>query len=229
MNKFLSASLVIYILGSFSQMYYTESIDYLTLTERQAWIEWCLKAIRDLGLILFIGGSIIWSMWSYKESLNKRKAKWYIAFSLSLGLAFIIGTGYSYLKYSALVESRQSFKISDNPEIIKGFADYIESPVHSIQERHENSLIHGSTVFQESGNTIQVLDAQGNKVIYQPTAEDIDWRQKTERLIVIEQHTKHSLKTAVYTWAAVTFASLFIGLVAIGTRNAYNKQLHRTP
>jgi hypothetical protein len=224
MNKFLIACLVIYTLGTFSQMYYADSIDYMTLTEQEARIEWYLKAFRDLGLALFIGGSIIWSIWSYKGAQNKRKAKWGIAFSLCLGLAFSLGTGYVYSKYSALVEKRQTPLLSNNPKITKGFEDYLDSQVHSIQERHENSLWHGSTVFIESGKRIQVMGAQGNKVIYQPTEEDIQWRQKEERLVVIEQHAAQSLKVASYTWLIVTIVSLFIGLVAIGGRNVYHKR-----
>ena len=229
MNKFLSGCLVIYALGTFVQMYYAGTIDYMTLTEQEARTEWYLKAFRDLGLALFIGGSIIWSIWSYKGASNKRKAKWYIAFSLCFGLALSLGTGYAYSKYSALIEKRQTPLISNNPKITKGFADYLDSQVHSIQQRHENSLLHGSTVFIESGKRIEVMDAQGNMVIYQPTAEDIEWRQKAERAVVIEQHTAQSLKKASHIWLLVTFVSLFIGLTAIGARNAYNKQLHRTP
>lgn len=205
-------------------MYYADSIDYMTLTEQEARIEWYLKAFRDLGLALFIGGSIIWSIWSYKGAQNKRKAKWGIAFSLCLGLAFSLGTGYVYSKYSALVEKRQTPLLSNNPKITKGFEDYLDSQVHSIQERHENSLWHGSTVFIESGKRIQVMAAQGNKVIYQPTEEDIQWRQKEERLVVIEQHAAQSLKVASYNWLIVTIVSLFIGLVAIGGRNVYHKR-----
>ena len=201
----------------------------MTLTEQEALIEWCLKAFRDLGAILFIGVSIIWSMWSYKGAENKRKAKWHIAFSLSLGLALSVGTGYAYSKYSALVEKRQTPLISNNPKIMQGFSDYLDSQEHSIQQRHENSLLHGSTVYIESGNIIQVMDAQGNMVLYQPTSEDIEWRKKSERLIVIEQHAKHSLKMATYTWVTVTLVSLIIGLVATGVRNAYNKRSHVRP
>lgn len=229
MNKFLSTCLVIYILGSLSQRYYTDSIDYMTLTEQEALIEWCLKAFRDLGATLFIGVSIIWSIWSYKGAENKRKAKWYIAFSLCLGLAFSIGTGYVYSKYSAVVEKRQTPLISNNPKIMQGFSDYLESQEHSIQQRHENSLLHGSTVYIESGDIIQVMDAQGNMVLYQPTSEDIERRKKSERLIVIEQHATHSLKIATYTWVTVTLVSLIIGLVATGIRNAYNKRSHVRP
>ena len=229
MLKFLSASLVIYALGGLSHSYYSESIDYMTLTDHEARIDWVLKAVRDLGLTLFVGGSIIWSLWSYGNAQNKRKAAWYIVFSLSLGLALSVGTWYLYATYSAVAEKRQPSLISSNPSIAEAFSKYLKSPDHPIQERHENSLLYGSTVFIETGKKIQIMDAKGRMVVYQPTAEDKMLRQKEVRLVVMEQYAVNSLKSAAIHWVIVSCASLVIGLLALGSSNMRNKSLNQAP
>lgn len=224
MKKFLISCLAIFLIGEVSHKYHSAGLDFFALTEEQAWIDWGLKAFRDTGLSLFVGVSIFWSIWSYKTASNKRKAKWYIALSTALGLTLAISAGYLYLTYSDAIEHRKSVLISDNPLIMKAFSDYLNSPDYSLQEKHDNSLLHGSTVYMESGLKIQILDAQGNKVIYEPTPEDLVFRKKAEKLKVHEQHTKHSLKMAAYIWSILLFSSVFIGIAAIACRNDYHKQ-----
>lgn len=221
--------MVIFLLGWLGHEVYSESIDYLELTDEQAMIDWGIKSVRDIALFLYVGVSIVWSIWSYKGARNKRKAKWSIVFSVGFGLFLAVSTLVMYQMYSDLVERRAAVNISDNPKINEGFAEYLNSSVHSVQQKHENSLLHGSTVFMESGSIIQVLDAEGNKVSYEPTAEDIQFRKKAERVKVLEQHSLHSLKMAWISLSTLLMLSILTGCIATGARNAYNQQLKRTP
>jgi hypothetical protein len=228
MNKFIASTLVMFILGDLAQGLYSDRIDYLVLTDEQAFIDWGLKAIRDIGLFLFVGVSIVWSIWSYKEAPNKRKAKWYILFTVSVGIAFSAGTGYMYWQYSEILE-REIPKISDNPDTIEALRGYLDSPEYSVKEKSKNSHEFASSIYMETGTQIEVMDAQGNKVSYETTADDTQFRQKAERVKVLEQHTLHSLQMGWLSASVLLLVSILIGCITIGVRNAYNQQLHRTP
>jgi len=220
--------MVIYLLGMVAYHLYSERVDYLNLSEQQAVIDWAIKFVRDAALSLYICVSIVWGIWSYNSTTNKTKAKWAIFFPIAFGLFLAVSLGVMYHKYDDLVEHKAKIRISDNPVIEKGYSEYLSSSVHTVQEMHENTLLHASTVYMESGKIIEVLDPQGNIVRYEPTVDDIQFRKKAERVKVLEQHTLHSLKMAWLYTVFLLIASFLIACVATGVRYAYNQQLKRT-
>ncbi|MEX1220482.1 MAG: hypothetical protein WEA82_00045 [Idiomarina sp.] len=231
MKKFLAATFIIFVLGKLAQGLYSDRIDYLTLTDEQALIDWVLRAIRDIGFFLFVGVSIIWSIWSYKDSPNKRKAKWYILFTVSLGLAFSVITGYVYWRFSEISEivmPKTSDTLYTTEAFSEAFRNYLDSPDYSVKEKSKNSHEIASSVYMETGTQIEVMDAEGNTVSYEPTADDTRFRQYEERVKVLTQHNLQSLKMAWLSTSMLFLVSLLIGCIAIGVRNFCNKQRHQT-
>jgi len=228
MNKFLNSCIVVFLISWLGRELYSESLDYFQLTEDQSLIEWGIKAVRDTALFLFVGVSIIWGIWSYKDAPNKRKAKWSIGFSIGFGLFLAVSAGLMYQKYSEFV-GQDVPKISDNLDTINALGKYLDLPEHTVQEKSKNSHEFASTVFMESGMRIEVMDIRGNKVKYEPTPEDNEFRQKAERVRLLEQHSLYSLKMAWVSLSSLLIASILIGCIATGARNAYNQQLKRTP
>jgi len=220
--------MVVFLISWLGRELYSENLDYFQLTESESLIEWGIKAIRDTALFLFVGVSIIWGIWSYRDAPNKRKAKWSLGFSIGFGVFLAISSGLMYQKYAEFVE-RNFLNNPRPPETISALGKYLDLPDHTIQKKSKNSNEFASSVFMQSGKRIEVMNIEGNKVIYEPTPEDYEFRQKAERALVLEQHTLRSLKMAWLSLSSLLILSVIVGCVVTVIRNAYNKRLNRTP
>lgn len=222
MNIFLNTCLIVSLVSWTGLDLYSETLDYFQLTENQSRNEWLLRTIRDITISLFISVSIIWSIWSYSSASNNRKAKWAVILSIGFGILVSALTCFKHQEYEEVVD----LNLYNTPfpqEKINSLQEYLDSPKFDIQEKSNNSHRFASLVFKNNGQRIQIMNMKGEKVLYKPTAKEYEFRKNVSMLLVQQQHTLTSLKTAWIATSSLVLFSIAIGGISIRIRSFYKK------
>jgi len=226
MNRILTISITLYVLGLLSVKFYLSDIDVLNITVEESNILWIFQLATSIGLCSFFLLSVIFSIYKFKSNPSGKNSKRNILISVGFSFFYTVSVGYIAITTSNLPSVLNLIE-KNNPELLTDYKIFLESNDKSIQELVESTNLAGQMFYADNGQIIQVISTEGLKVDFIPTEKNIKSRNDMLKAEYLLSFTKHSLKHASVLHACVLLLSLVLGLYSVSLVSAYNKQFNR--
>jgi hypothetical protein len=224
MNRIITVSLLIFGLGYIGNQLYVEHIDFMNLTQQEANIQWALGLIRDIGYVFLCFFAISGSIFKYKITKNKIKAKINIVLSVGFVLSVSIFSSYLYYEMSQFPPVTGTI-LERTPNLLKKHKSWLKENDGNQEEKIKRTNLMASMVYKDSGIFLDVLNENGLIITYAPTEKDVQLRRDALRAEQLMKHsTKALLGASIVNWA-VLFCGVIIGLVSARWRRSYNKAI----
>ena len=226
MNRIITISFIIFLLGFMGREYYADQIDFLNLSQQESYIHWGLGLLRDIGFVFFGLLSISYSLYTYKT--EKHSIKILLNVILSISFIFFLSTTSSYMYQLMLkIPSATNSALEAKPDLLKIHNSWLTSNESLKKENIKLTNSMASMMFIDSGITLNVLNEQGKVVLYQPTTKDHETRAIGLKADQLNEYTLRSLLVgSIVNWG-VLFLGLVVGLNSPRLLRSYNKAFKR--
>ena len=225
MNRILSLTIAIYLIGLLGVKVYISDINMLNISVKESETLWLIGLVRDVGFWSFCFLIIVNSIFKF-ISTNDSKYKKHIAFSVGFNLVFIAFTGYMAFQLSQIPSVINNLN-EDRPELINKYHDFLSSNEIEIPELVEATNLMATSFYEESGVVVKVIDIKGKQVDYVPTEKSIKMRQDMMQADALIKHQAKSMKYASFTNMFILIFSVLIGLFSLRMCSVYNELLNR--
>ncbi len=182
--------------------------DLLNLTPQVAFIEWLLRALRDLGLTAAIATMIIAGIRLIRKEGLTFKRLILPAVGICIAGGWLLISFYGYQAFVTLPDLHRT------PDTIrKKMETNINSGTLSPEKKAKRSKFYAYLRFQEDGVQINYFTPDGKEELYNPTEKEKKVRNdllKTQRLI---KWMTRSLYLSIFFWVVVIAVSLAVGLL----------------
>jgi hypothetical protein len=183
------------------------AVNVTTLTDwrkyvemRNAWKYVLVGQIDWLGRVILAASLVIIGMRLLRIKLQRLKAVLFLVAGLGI-CAFTLATSYFVMSFDYSIPK-------PNPELLR---QNIENHNYDAKLKSKLSKMYASDKYKHEGITIEYFNETGEKVLYQPSKEDLEFREQD--LLVNEIWTdnrKRSLPN-FYCWVGITIISILLG------------------
>lgn len=182
-------------------------IDLITANDSMLFHHWLLRLIRDVSLVVCIFGTLILSIRSLRrEGFSLRRL---VAPTIAT-LFCIFLAGVSIYSYITMSDIQQKLFYYDN-NFTKSLKKSLDEKTIPSSQRSEISLMYAKQVWRETGETISYFTADGNEVVYKPSVEEIETKQKMNRTNELITSSLKGLKIAYILWPLVAAVGIIVG------------------
>lgn len=174
--------------------YFLPPSDSLNLT----WTSWLVKHIGDAGLLLAIAVMVSSGIRSLRKDGFSMKRVVNPIIGISISLACLIVSFYGHRTFSRMEEV---FHLDDKFDA--RLANIMRKEELSLSERSKWGKLHAKNRYLVSGEKINYFTLNGTTIRYQPSREDIEYRDERLRGKRAIVRTKFAMQRGSFAWGAV--------------------------
>ena len=203
---FIGVGSGIFLLGIFlTSGPFAQNFD--NLSKQELFPFWIFSIIRDVGLIILMSTMIVSGLRTCRIKGIKSKG----LILLSIGLLFNIGlTIFSvYIYTNAKYISENLFENTD--KAIKIILKKLEEKDLSKENRVSLNNMLAKEYYAQQGKLVNVTGLDGKQKVYEPTHEDIEFKQKFDTGKKQMEWLMTSFYRSIFLWSIVLIISILFG------------------
>lgn len=207
----LILALFSYIAGSLFVDWYSSSIDFLHLSEKESYIHYAGSLVRDIGLWLAAALLVISTLINFSSESKKWVAKLKLFCAIGAMLAWSFGLLYAY--YQMVNINGLKTKFTDTkPNIVQEVQTFIRTSDMNKLELETTSKQIAKTIYLEIGQALTVYSVEKGFYKYEPTEDDIKNRLEYIQAEKLQKHMENGFYSGFVTTLLVLLSAVSIGL-----------------
>lgn len=192
-------------LGRILERLLFENFDPLSVSQREATTEWAIRQASGIGLALALSLMLVFGIREIqKECFSIKKL-----LNLLIAVVFLISlSAFGFYTNSILTKFNESIHPHD-------FFNEIEADINNtsipLEKRTGISKFYAKMRYEEDGIITEYLSPEGNKILYEPTAEAKASRAEWQRNKELMAWSQKTTKRAGIQWLAILALSILFG------------------
>lgn len=206
----ITCSLLVFITGSLFVNWYSDSIDFLHLSETESLIHYVGSLIRDIGFSLAVALVVISRLINYSKESKKWLAKLKVLGAIFAMVAWSLGS--LYYHYELIKINETSIKLTErNPKLFEDVKEFIRTTDMDKAELAKFSTDIAKKVYVETGQIEKVYSIKHGFVDFKPSETDVKHRLETAQADRLMRHMEESFYSGSIATLIILLLSLIVG------------------
>ncbi len=222
MKLVITISILMYLVGYSGHEYYVSNVDIMNASQSEYQIRWAISVFRDIGIFVATASGVIYSFWRYSVEKSRFKAITSISLSILICIGFASYSGFVYFMMLK-VPTKGASIVLERPDFLEEYRKTITSTERTLAERVTLSQKVASGIYADVGGIVDVINDDGEIVVFIPSYEDDKALKKTQRQRELLAKTLDSVRRASIIWILWTALSVLIGMIVLKKRRRPTK------